>query len=169
MPQNAIAADYVDHILPPGAIARELSRLSLHPSPAAQESVVEAAEIPQAVEQDLTGILLVLRNATGVDFLSYKQATLRRRILHRIAGLQIEHLTEYATYLREHPAEINMLYQADPDLGHQLFRDETPFSVHSVPFHRSALSGSLLPWIETGRAIVLVRRSVSSVFLPCTT
>src|SRR5947208_1498243 len=42
---------------------------------------------------------------------SYKQATLRQRILHRMAGLQIEHLAEYATYLREHPAEINMLYQ----------------------------------------------------------
>ncbi len=129
MPQHAIAAGCVDHVLPPGEIARALTRLSLHPSTPSptQKSMVETSEAHAPVEQDLTEILLILRNARGVDFLSYKQATLQRRILRRMAGLQIEQLAEYATYLREHPAEIDVLYQQILISVTSFFRDEAPF------------------------------------------
>jgi two-component system, chemotaxis family, CheB/CheR fusion protein len=126
MPLHAIAAGCVDHVLPPGEIARALTRLRLHPS-TPQKSVMETAETQPAVDQNLTSILLVLRNAKGVDFLSYKQATLQRRIVRRMAGLQIEQFAEYATYLREHPAEIEVLYQQILISVTSFFRDEAPF------------------------------------------
>jgi two-component system CheB/CheR fusion protein len=126
MPQHAIAAGCVDHVLPPEAIARALTRLSLHPS-STQQSMVEISEAHTPGEQDLSGILLILRNARGVDFLSYKQATLQRRILRRMVGLQIEQVAKYTTYLREHPAEIDVLYQQLLISVTSFFRDEAPF------------------------------------------
>jgi two-component system, chemotaxis family, CheB/CheR fusion protein len=126
MPQNAITAGYVDYILPPEAIARALTRFSLH-SYVMQADIEEIAATPMAVEEDLTSILLMLRNATGIDFLSYKQATLQRRIQRRMAGLQIEHITDYTTYIREHPTEITVLYQQTLISVTSFFRDTAPF------------------------------------------
>src|SRR5437660_1543019 len=57
MPQCAIAAGCVDLILPPRAIASELSRIGRHPN-------------------QLRKIFLLLRNATGVDFTYYEPRAL---------------------------------------------------------------------------------------------
>lgn len=126
MPRNAIAAGCVDHVLPPEGIASVLTRLSSH-SYISQAQIAEPVETLQEEEQSLTNILLVLRQQTGVDFLAYKRGTLKRRILHRMAVLQVEYLAEYATYLSKHPAEIDALYQDVLIPVTSFFRDEAAF------------------------------------------
>lgn len=134
MPQSAIAAGWVDHILPPEEVARALVRLSPHPSliydPYDPEEDVSLAlpEIPPMEEQNLTSILHLLRQKTGVDFFAYKQTTLKRRILHRMALLQIVRLSEYAVYLRECPAEVESLYEHALIHVTEFFRDSAAFT-----------------------------------------
>src|SRR5579883_1104996 len=78
MPQSAIATGAVDYILPPEEIARELSRSSR------SSSLIETqppefhtpSEPPADEEGNFARVLHVLRNRTGIDFLSYKPATL---------------------------------------------------------------------------------------------
>ncbi len=131
MPQSAIAAGWVDHILPPEEIARELVRLSPHPSliddPVENPSQALPETLPME-EQDLTRILHLLRQKTGVDFFAYKQTTLKRRILHRMAMLRIASLPEYVVYLRERPAEVESLYEHVLIHVTEFFRDQAAFT-----------------------------------------
>jgi two-component system CheB/CheR fusion protein len=133
MPQSAIATGAVDRILPPDEIARELSRLG-------QQFALQGddapglrpprppPELPTDEEQSFTNILSMLRSRTGVDFLSYKPATLKRRILHRMTMLQIADLAEYANYLQTHPAECEVLSQNVLISVTSFFRDEEVFA-----------------------------------------
>src|SRR5579859_5581716 len=139
MPQSAIAAGWVDHILPPEEIARELVQISL------QHSLIHhpVENVPQTPtethlmeEQDLASILHLLRQKTGVDFFGYKQTTLKRRILHRMAVLRIAHLSEYVAYLRERPGEIESLYEHVLIHVTEFFRDQAAFAAltqHAFP------------------------------------
>ncbi len=125
MPHNAIAAGCVDAVLSPEAIAEALGRLSrnqyltqapaLQPEAELPEAELPGAELPEAelpeAEPSLTRLLLLLRTAYGVDFLSYKPNTLLRRTQHRMAVLSASTLSEYATYVGTHPVELETLFQ----------------------------------------------------------
>jgi two-component system, chemotaxis family, CheB/CheR fusion protein len=110
MPQSAIAAGYVDRMLSPKEIARELTQLSTRASLTLLPQEKLAEELPEE-EQILTDILLTLRSRTGVDFLAYKPATLKRRIEHRVAALHRDRLVDYVSYLSTHQDEVEALYQ----------------------------------------------------------
>jgi two-component system, chemotaxis family, CheB/CheR fusion protein len=130
MPQSAIATGVVDHILPPEEIARELTRLGR------QISLLEAQppelrpppESSAEEEQHFESVLRLLRTRTGVDFPSYKPATLKRRILHRMSMLHMADLAEYADYLHTHPAESEALSQDVLIPVTRFFRDEAVFA-----------------------------------------
>jgi two-component system CheB/CheR fusion protein len=135
MPQSAIEAGCVDHILPPEEIAQALARLRFPLAPlhdvekqAPPEVPKGPAEASSTEAEHLTTILLLLRQRTGVDFLAYKQSTLKRRILQRMAGLQITRFADYANYLREHPAEIEALYEHTLIHVTEFFRDAAAFT-----------------------------------------
>jgi two-component system, chemotaxis family, CheB/CheR fusion protein len=112
MPQHAIAAGCVDHVLPPEEIARALASLALH-APLVLVPLAEPGDVlPESEEEQvLTTILLTLRHWTGVDFLAYKPTTLKRRISHRVAALHLERLVDYAQYLQSHQGEVDTLYR----------------------------------------------------------
>ncbi|MBI3879636.1 MAG: PAS domain-containing protein [Verrucomicrobia bacterium] len=109
MPRSAIASGCVDFVLPPEKMARELAKLPHHPYLAAT-----AAE--KFVESDgpangaLGKIYALLRSARGVDFSSYKQTTLKRRILRRMAVHRIGRVEEYARFLQSHTGEVEALF-----------------------------------------------------------
>ena len=109
MPRQAVAAGCVDLILPPDKIARELSRMILHPylqiAPQAVESEVSTGE------DALRRVLRLLRSTTGVDFSNYKPTTIQRRIARRMLVRQCETLGQYAKYASEHPEEIQALFE----------------------------------------------------------
>jgi len=118
MPQSAIDAGCVDFVGSPEEIARELARMSRHPyvhqAPVVEAEEAQAAPPGQASpsrEPGFQQILRLLHRRTDTDFSAYKPATLERRIGRRMALLQIDHLAQYLTYLSDHQAEVEALYQ----------------------------------------------------------
>ena len=126
MPHHAIATGYVDQILPPEEIARALSLHTQH-QPLSPPSESETQELTPSEQQAFTKIRLLLRNATEVDFLAYRPATLQRRILRRMAQVQIDQFLAYATYLDHHPDEMTALSQEVLIHVTSFFRDPSTF------------------------------------------
>jgi len=108
MPRSAIAAGYVDYVLSPQEIAKELTRIGQHPYVAPAQA---AAKVPPLPEDDLGKIFLWLRSATGVDFSHYKKASIIRRIKRRMVLRNIESLAEYVAGLQNNRAELDALYR----------------------------------------------------------
>jgi two-component system CheB/CheR fusion protein len=106
MPKSATAAQCVDFVLPPNGIAAELIRLSRHPYLA---QAIRQTETP-VLDPDFGAVFGILRTATGVDFTYYKHATIRRRILRRMALNHIESPERYTAFVRENPGELQSLF-----------------------------------------------------------
>ena len=110
MPGSAIATGCVDFILQPDKIASELLRISHHPYLAS----AKPEKIAQAITAEgdtLSKLFILLRTATGVDFTYYKLSTIKRRVLRRMLLHRIETIENYIKYVREHPSEVEALYQ----------------------------------------------------------
>jgi len=103
MPESAIATGCVDFVLTPPKLARELRRLGAHaPSlGATPQSGTDDREYMQ--------ILGVMWRASGVDFASYKQTTIRRRLQRRLFFHGLSNLSAYLELLKREPAEIAAL------------------------------------------------------------
>lgn len=108
LPRSAVAAGYVDLILAPNEIARELTKLSEHPYVPYLETEKAEELLPQT---DLEKIFSLLRKGKGVDFTDYKHATIKRRILRRMLILKINRMENYLEYLQTNPSELNSLFQ----------------------------------------------------------
>ena len=78
MPRSAIAAGYVDYVLPPKDIARELARIARHPY-VGRPATTSTESIPSDGGA-LSTIFQLLRRNTGLDFSHYRQTTILRRI-----------------------------------------------------------------------------------------
>src|SRR5216684_6741383 len=126
MPQSAIAAGCVDFVLSPDAIAGELASIRAHPYLAPSSSSRTAELVPDGDPQ-LKNILHLLRTANGVDFSDYKPATVKRRILRRMALHKVGELKEYVQFLRYHPAEGEALYEDMLIKVTSFFRDPDAF------------------------------------------
>jgi two-component system, chemotaxis family, CheB/CheR fusion protein len=106
MPEAAIGTGLVDLVLPPGEIGQkivELARLS-KPHLAAQSGL-------QISDEQMAELTDLLRHSSGVDFSHYKQPTLRRRILRRMAMNHVPDVGHYLALLAADPKEIQHLYQ----------------------------------------------------------
>ncbi len=103
MPRNAIAAGVAELVLSPGAIGAEIGALAKRgPRP-----VLPSKSAAPGIEQ----ILDQLREASGIDFTSYKRTTIERRLARRLAKLQLSNLVEYSAYLTAHPGEASAVYE----------------------------------------------------------
>ena len=120
MPRSAIASGSVDFVLPPENIAKELSRIAHHPyvaapppvSPDSHQEVLKpkapggrARASTEAVgekprEDGFRGILVLLRNHSGVDFSLYKSTTIQRRVTRRMVVNKIDTPEDYVALLR---------------------------------------------------------------------
>jgi two-component system CheB/CheR fusion protein len=110
MPRSAIGAGYVDFVLPPEGIAKELARIGRHPyvAPLKPERVAPKAE--PVAEDQLAKAFVWLRSATGVDFHHYKRATIVRRVRRRMVVHNMESLSDYIRYLQGNREELDALY-----------------------------------------------------------
>jgi two-component system CheB/CheR fusion protein len=108
MPQAAVATNCVDFVLPPERIADELVRIGHHPY-VADSSVEEQAPVGDDDEAAFAAILGSVHGATGIDFSLYKEKTIRRRILRRLALRNIDTLAAYASRLDDDPDELTAL------------------------------------------------------------
>src|SRR5213592_3049046 len=128
MPRSAIRAGFVDLVLTPREIAREIERISNHPY--IRRSLSDPEEIEKAAYKqadDLGRIFLSLKKQTGVDFSAYKESTLIRRIQRRMALHRIEKMSQYARFLRDNKKEIEALFDDLLINVTRFFRDEALF------------------------------------------
>ena len=105
MPHSAAEAGVVDFILPPEKIPQKLLEVI---------NIIKGKDIediPQKDEDLFKQILSLLRIRKGTDFTYYKQSTIRRRILRRMAINKTEAPSAYLKYLREKKTEQDLLYQ----------------------------------------------------------
>ncbi|WP_404790759.1 chemotaxis protein CheB [Altericista sp. CCNU0014] len=126
MPHSAISTGCVDFVLPPQAIAAKLTRIGQHP--------YIASFMPQnagaALREDgLTQLFALLRAVKGFDFTGYKPATLKRRIMRRMALLNIATLENYLNYLQTTSTEVDELCQDLLINVTSFFRDPEIFEV----------------------------------------
>jgi len=110
MPRSAVNAGYIDFILSPKDIARELGGISQHPY--VSRTVPPAMEgFRGMVGADLDALFGLLRESNGVDFTNYKHTTLQRRIRRRMVVHKIETLKDYLRFIGRKPEELDELYR----------------------------------------------------------
>ncbi len=110
MPRSAVESGAIDFVLPPKAIAEELSRIEKHPYIARVPTRPDELLGP-ASPNDIHELFTMLREAKGVDFTHYKQTTLQRRIKRRMVLTQSDRLEDYLRFVKNNPKELDELYK----------------------------------------------------------
>lgn len=139
MPKSAVKAGVVDFVLPPEKIAEHLIAIN-HPFHTDYTSSEITATIPEQDNEVFKQILTVLRVRRGVDFTYYKQSTLKRRIIRRMALNKIEKPADYLGFLRENKGEQDALYNDMLISVTNFFRDTQSFEL---------LCGTIFPELLT--------------------
>jgi two-component system CheB/CheR fusion protein len=129
MPSHAIAAGWVDHVLAPAAIAKELGRIAGH-------AYFEGTDPAWSPGQGWARIMDLASKHAGVDFSSYEPAVLQPRIARRMLVSRTDSPAAYSTLLAEDPAELKTLCG-------QLWRRETAFFRDAAVF--TALQRAVFP------------------------
>jgi two-component system, chemotaxis family, CheB/CheR fusion protein len=130
MPRSAVRAGFVDAALPPREIAQEIGQVADHSyirRRMADGEDVKTSKGTHPKADDLERIFFSLRKQMGVDFSSYKRATLLRRIQRRMALHRMEKLSHYAKLLRDNKQEIKALFDDLLINVTHFFRDERMF------------------------------------------
>jgi two-component system, chemotaxis family, CheB/CheR fusion protein len=125
MPKTAQASGLVDFVLPPEAIAEKLAGLGHHAYLAEDED--SGAMGPTGEEDRFEPILALLRHAAGVDFGLYRETTVRRRIMRRLALRSTSSLDEYRKQIENDPAELSALHRDLLVSVTRFFRDPDSF------------------------------------------
>jgi two-component system CheB/CheR fusion protein len=126
MPRSAVLDGNVDHVLAPKEIARELVRIAGHPYARHEDDPPAPPPVPEG--DPVADIIDLLRGRTAVDFTHYKQTTIRRRVLRRMALKNLQDPREYLAVLRADAAEVQNLYQDFLIRVTQFFRDPEAFA-----------------------------------------
>jgi two-component system CheB/CheR fusion protein len=143
MPVSAIRAGYATHVLPvekmPELLSAVMRKVLVRPTQALGETpAVPSTKGPGGLNR----ILLLLRTATGHDFSLYKKSTVGRRIERRMAQQDIQDTEVYARFLKENPAETQMLFKELLINVTSFFRDPEAFTV---------LKQDILPHLFAGK------------------
>jgi len=125
MPRAAIGTNMVDYVLPPEEMPLKLIQYVNHPILA--DNIDSEAVLELTNSNSLQKVLMLLRSHTGHDFSMYKKSTIIRRIERRIAYHQLPDLGYYVNYLREHPHEIDALFNELLIGVTKFFRDPESF------------------------------------------
>ena len=130
MPHSAITAGVVDHVLPPDRIAVDLVRIQNQPTP--QE---RSGDTFDGKDRLMSDVFHILKTFSKVDFVDYKVATIRRRILRRMNINRIDELRDYVKLLHSNPQEIEGLYRDVLINVTSFFRNPEVFdSLHEVVY-----------------------------------
>lgn len=128
MPKSAVRSGAVDFILPADQIIPKLIAIN-HPFPAGYTKQEIKKKEPNEDEQVLKQLLTVIRLRSSVDFTNYKESTIKRRIVRRMALNKIEKPKEYLHFLRENKDEQDALYNDLLISVTSFFRDSKSFDL----------------------------------------
>lgn len=149
MPHSAIAAGVVDFILSPSVIARELVSFSRHPlSTGKLPSKGMASPDIDGSNPYLRSILQLLQQTYGVNFALYKLNTIARRITRRMLLSRIRSLKAFDLWLKDKPAEQDILFNDLLINVTNFFRD-----VDASKYLKSTLLPKLLKTKKSGESI----------------
>jgi two-component system, chemotaxis family, CheB/CheR fusion protein len=135
MPASAIQAGYATQVL----LVEKMPEALL--AYARKILYVVNAPAPLAVN-GMNRILMQLRTLTGHDFSLYKKSTIGRRIERRMSQHNIDNTEVYARYLKENPAEVQVLFKELLINVTSFFRDAEAFA---------ALQQEILPQLCQGK------------------
>jgi len=122
MPHSAMQAGVVDFILPPDKIPQKIMEIT-----GILRNAGDPLDLPKKEGDTYKQIISLLRIRKGTDFTYYKQATIRRRILRRMAIIKIDESATYLKYLSENKSELNILFQDLLIPVTEFFRDTKTF------------------------------------------
>ena len=108
MPRSAIDAGLADAIGSAEELPKKIVAYLQHVPYIAKRG--KAAVEPKN-QSALEKIFILLRSQSGNDFSLYKRSTVERRIERRMGLHQIDTLDEYVRYLRDNPAETELLFK----------------------------------------------------------
>jgi two-component system CheB/CheR fusion protein len=143
MPKNAIDSGAVDFVLPAEEIIPKLLTIN-HPFGNSYSKAEIKRKRPEDDEEAYKQLLTVLRVRKGVDFSNYKQSTVKRRIVRRMALNKMEKPLEYLAFLRENKSEQDALYTDMLISVTNFFRDRKFFDL---------LCGIILPGLLTEKSV----------------
>ncbi len=126
------------------AARRHRPRADAHRPPSLRPRADPGRSKPAPTEDsNVADILALLRAALGVDFTHYKQTTIKRRILRRMALRGMEQPGDYLHFLQDDADELQLLYQDFLIRVTQFFRDPEAFE---------ALKDKVFPALAKGRS-----------------
>ncbi|MCB1175618.1 MAG: response regulator [Leptospiraceae bacterium] len=145
MPNAAIRIGGADFVLAPEEIAEQISDI-------ADRFEKQSLAIPIEEPHDgLKEIIGIISEHTEVDFENYKEATLNRQVIRRIAALQLGDVGDYAQYLKDNHEEIDALTESFLISVTGFFRDRDAFDTLSEHLDelldRNQTDGELRVWI----------------------
>lgn len=106
MPIHAISTGVIDYVLPPEQMPAAL--LSYLKQPYLRQDSHEMEIFEQETDL-LNRILVLLQSQSKYDFCPYRKPMLLRRLQRRMGILQIDNLSQYLEFLRDHPEEATAL------------------------------------------------------------
>jgi two-component system CheB/CheR fusion protein len=121
MPHYAAEMGYVDFVMPPTRIAKELASLIKYP----YSRILTQNEYFKDHKAELRKIHLILLAKRDVDFSHYKETTIHRRIIRRMLLSRLENLDQYIQLLKSNKSEVDALYQDLLITVTNFFRDKT--------------------------------------------
>ena len=128
MPNSAVNAGVVDFILPPEKIPLKLIEIN-QPFHAVETPTPVEENVLREEEEIFRQIIIVLRLRKNVDFTYYKQTTIKRRIVRRMALNKIDLPANYFNFLKESKNEQDALYDDMLISVTNFFRDKKYFDI----------------------------------------
>ncbi len=144
MPKSAIATNMVDYILEPDKMPEEI--MNYIQSPSIHKQLAEKIQANEAID-DLTKLILILRTYGGIDFSSYKENTIIRRIDRRIKINRCFDLKSYIDLLRESNLEKEILYNEMFIGVTSFFRDNEAYDV---------LKEKIIPRLDFSKGVIRI-------------
>lgn len=126
MPRSAIDAGFADYVLSPERMPTEIIKYTKK-IPLVDTLIQKQGE--EHEEQVLQDILDLICDHTQKDFTNYKPSTINRRVRKRMGYLSVDSLSDYLQYLRQNPAEIDLLCQEFFINVTRFFRDTEAFEI----------------------------------------
>src|SRR6266487_414697 len=126
MPESAVDSGFVDFILSPASIAKQLEafpKIVYSLAPTGKSSQVELSET------QLRKVFFLLHSKRNVDFSHYKSSTINRRIIRRMVLNRTIKAEQYIKFLQQNPGEIELLYKDLLINVTSFFRDAASFTI----------------------------------------
>jgi two-component system CheB/CheR fusion protein len=124
MPRSSISTGMVDYILPASKMPEELINYIKHPL------IRKTQDIEKQISEDdnqLSKVIMIIRDEKGVDFSGYKTNTIIRRLEKRISINRYHTIEEYVNFLIGNKKEINILFKELLIGVTKFFRDEEAY------------------------------------------